>query len=243
MPQLYVEQSNDTQLKLHIQDTNLAMVTALRRSIMNDVPTMAIDMVQINENKTCLSDEFLAHRLGLIPLVSTNVDQFVDAKLCFCESGMCSKCSIVFSIRIKNIKEDYLIVTSQHLRVDQHMNRHVNRHMDVKPLDEPNFLIVKLARNQEIDVLCVAKRGTGKDHTKWNPSITVTFKPAIKPDTKRGKEVSEMSDMPDLQKGFDFSFFLQGTGVMSPVEILSRGMQSLKEKVIGLSEGLQQITA
>ena len=56
-----------------LSGTEPSMANALRRMILVGVPTIAIDLVEIENNTTVLNDEFIAHRLGLIPLVSTKV--------------------------------------------------------------------------------------------------------------------------------------------------------------------------
>ena len=63
-------------LKFELSNTELSIANALRRIIISEVPTMAIDIVQVAENTSPLNDEFIAHRLGLVPLRSDNVDMF-----------------------------------------------------------------------------------------------------------------------------------------------------------------------
>jgi DNA-directed RNA polymerase I and III subunit RPAC1 len=44
------------------------IANALRRILLSEVPSVAIDTVFITRNTSILQDEVLAHRLGLIPL-------------------------------------------------------------------------------------------------------------------------------------------------------------------------------
>ena len=89
-----------------------SFANSLRRTLIADVPTLAIDMVEIMVNTTVLSDEFLSHRLGMVPLLSMDtanalVDQRVRASTpcvcthhtqdCACEDG-CDRCSVEYTL-------------------------------------------------------------------------------------------------------------------------------------------------
>ena len=48
-----------------IKDTTTIFVNTLRRLIMEEVPTLAIEDVELRDHSSALYDEMVAHRLGL----------------------------------------------------------------------------------------------------------------------------------------------------------------------------------
>ena len=64
-----VEKNKDkTKISFLIKGIHYTYANALRRIIINKVPTMAIENVEIRKNSSALYDEMVAHRLGLIVL-------------------------------------------------------------------------------------------------------------------------------------------------------------------------------
>merc|ERR1719499_1934287 len=153
---------------------------------------MAFDFVEIQENSSVLHDEFLAHRLGLIPLVSDNADQFNYSRDCECDA-FCPKCSVKFKLDFQNTDSfECKMVTSLHLQnetdCDDYLDR--DRCASVIPVDyreynaetniDDNYdpiVLVKLGPGQRLKFTALAKKGISKEHAKFHPVSAIGFQP------------------------------------------------------------------
>jgi DNA-directed RNA polymerase II subunit RPB3 len=187
-----MELKDDT-ITFALNNTDTTIANTLRRVILADVPTMAIDLVEIENNTSVLTDEFIAHRLGLIPLVSNNVDSFNYSRdNCSCGSR-CAFCSVEFILNVQCTDEQIRDVTSKDLQPVTPPSE------DGRPVPggvvpvADDIIILKLRKNQEIRLRAIAKKGTGKEHAKWSPVSNVVYRhvPDIRLNTDKLNELDE----------------------------------------------------
>ncbi|KAI4495957.1 hypothetical protein M0802_008172 [Mischocyttarus mexicanus] len=62
------ESQNERELEFDLISCHSSFVNSIRRILLSEVPSMAIEKVFILNNTSLIQDEVLAHRLGLIPL-------------------------------------------------------------------------------------------------------------------------------------------------------------------------------
>lgn len=107
------------EIRFILSETDVSMANTLRRIMIAEVPTLAIDLVEIHENSTVLNDEYIAHRLGLIPLRYQAQDSFASSSHhnshskqgsdahgaflnhweCACHDR-CPRCSVIFDLDV-----------------------------------------------------------------------------------------------------------------------------------------------
>ncbi|KAK0212666.1 DNA-directed RNA polymerase II, subunit 3 [Desarmillaria ectypa] len=173
-----------------LENVDLAFANSLRRVMMADIPTIAIDMVEVEANTSVLPDEFIAHRLGMVPLVSTNCDEAMKYNRdCTCMS-FCAYCSIQLILDVSCNEAITMDITSNHLDIvaaptDMYAadggDELTKRTADFgHPVGKnrpgvPPVLICKIRKGQALKMKCIAKKGIAKEHAKWSPCSAVSF--------------------------------------------------------------------
>jgi len=229
-----------------LSGVTFAQANMMRRLMMNEVPVMAIEDIEIKQNSGVLYDEMLALRLGLIPL-TTDLKSYTLPDECSCKGAGCAKCQVQLSLKAKGPG----VVYAKDLK---------SKDPKIKPV-YPETPIVKLLEGQSIELVATAQLGLGKDHAKWSPALVYyRQKPSLSIDKdvdvtsvmatakktrldalseKSGKLVVDekklaLADAPDayedLGKGITlelsqdtFIFIVESWGQLSPKEIVAAG--------------------
>lgn len=140
---------------IEFKNTHNSIVNSIRRTIIDEVPTFAIEDVEVVLNESPLYDETIAHRLGLIPL-KTDLESYNLKKNCTCGGVGCALCEVKLSLVAQG--EGYVL--SSELKSDD---------PQIVPVDT-QIPITKLFGDKKIELNLKAELGTGREHAKWSPA-------------------------------------------------------------------------
>jgi DNA-directed RNA polymerase subunit D len=167
--EINILERNDNQLRFIVQDIDVAVANSLRRTMISEVPSMAIEDIIILENPSPIRDEILAHRLGLIPL-KTDLESYIQRENCDCHTEFgCGKCSVVFTLEAEATDTPQTVYSGAIESSDPY----------IIPVSE-KIPLLKLARNQKIRLEAYARLGRGNEHAKWQPVSVCTVKRMLK---------------------------------------------------------------
>ena len=83
-----------------IKDSTPAFVNAVRRTILESVPVMAIEEIEFKQNSSVMYDEMISLRMGLIPL-KTDLASYTLPSECTCKGEGCARCTVKLSLKGK----------------------------------------------------------------------------------------------------------------------------------------------
>jgi DNA-directed RNA polymerase subunit D len=161
---------------VELEGTTASQVNAIRRTLLADVPKLAIEDVEFHlgpirdettgkdyDSSTSMFDEAIALRLGLLP-IPTDLGEFRKKSECTCGGTGCPHCQVMYSIDRKGPCTVYA--------------------KDLVPLGdaslatlEPDVPIVRLGARQALLAYATAIVGTAREHAKWQVAHGVSMFP------------------------------------------------------------------
>ncbi len=148
------EEKKKNKLVLLLKECDEIFANTIRRLILEEVPTLAVEDIEIKDNSSALYDEMLGLRLGLTP-IKTDLKGYEFKEKCKCNGEGCARCELKITLKVG--RKGYVYAEDA-------------QSADPKCVFAyPKMPLVKLLAKQKVDVLLTAILGKGKDHAKWAP--------------------------------------------------------------------------
>ena len=153
---LTITEAGVNKVKFNVSGIDVSLANALRRIVLSEIPTMAMEEVTYYENSSILNDELLSLRLGLVPL-KTDLATYVPVEECSCKGKGCAKCVVTITMDVKGPGS----VHSKDLK---------STDPEIMPVSD-KVLIAELTPEQAIKFEARAELGIGKTHMKWQAGV------------------------------------------------------------------------
>ena len=209
-----------------------ALLNAARRGLISEVPAMALSEIDFYENTSALYNEYLANRIGLIPLSW--------------DEGIPEDARISFSLNVEAVEETKTVYSRDLVSTDSKI-----------VVFAENIPIVVMRKGQKLRLEAFALKGTAKQHARFQSAIASygmagEFKAVEKckkcsTPIKAIKAIAGAKNLPDnsllcanCEKpdgfGKEYLFFIESFNNLSAKEQYERAIAIMQEKTSELEK-------
>ncbi|KAL2082966.1 hypothetical protein ACEWY4_020739 [Coilia grayii] len=182
-----IVQMDENTMEFDMVGIDAAIANAFRRILLAEVPTMAVEKVFIYNNTSIIQDEILAHRLGLIPIKAD--PRLFEYRNAGDEEGT-EIDTIQLQLKVKCTRNPRAPKDSSDPR-ELYLNHMVySRDMKWVPIGNQadvfadasigpvhgDILLAQLRPGQELDIVMHCVKGIGRDHAKFSPVATASYR-------------------------------------------------------------------
>ncbi|KAM3717563.1 DNA-directed RNA polymerases I and III subunit [Dirofilaria immitis] len=193
------ESEDGMALEFDLVGVEAPIANAIRRVLIAELPSIAIEKVYLYQNTSIIPDEVLSHRLGLLPIKAdprlfemplTRVAEIGESGVdCNEEPAGDPKRNLIFEIKVacswnsnalktatnpKEIYENALVYSNLFTWIpigDQSVS------LPYPPsMVHDDILVAHLRPGQEIEARCHCLKGLGRDHAKFSPVATASYR-------------------------------------------------------------------
>jgi DNA-directed RNA polymerase subunit L len=174
---IITDKTHPFELKFDLVNSKTSLANAIRRICINEVPTIGFDTIdyqnssiRVIENTTSLNNEFILHRIGIIPINIKDPNSFDIS-------------NYLFQLNVSNDTNSTINVTTKDFKV---LNLSTNQEEDTLSFFPPdvdsndNILIVKLKPNpngegEKINIEGNASLGNGLVNSRYTPTCVSIY--------------------------------------------------------------------
>jgi DNA-directed RNA polymerase subunit D len=160
-PEIEILEEDELSVRFILKNASPALANSFRRAMKSLVPTLAVDYVDFYVNSSYLYDEIISHRIGLIP-IKTELERFNFQDECVCGGEGCPNCQISFRLNVEGPKVVY-------------SGDFISDDPEIK-FAYDNIPVIELFKGQQLMLEAVARLGTGKEHSKFQPVSVCAYK-------------------------------------------------------------------
>ena len=262
---------NNEELYFNIDDVETSYVNAVRRIILSECETVGFNTdeyinsdLKILNNTTSLHNEFILHRIGLIPINISDTLNYDSSKY-------------KFILEKDNKTNELVMVTTEDFKV---INTETNKEERSITFFPPNkltgeyILILKLKPNpnligEKINITGVSSKSSGGKNARFSPVSCVRYTytrddDKLKSALEEHLKLTENESLPLIEKDKiskrfileegeryyktdknnepnQFDFYIESIGIISPENILKESLTILYNKVLKFKNNINKI--